>query len=205
MRFGHRPEPKPTHRDAYARPLPRKPADEQLFRPDFEAQAPLLASPQRHHRESVYAHAPTRSNLALPRYIECGVYLSFMLWCRCGFICAKSLAPSPLCVAEAPSLVRVPLGCLNAPLRLLSIDSRETAIDGVAELGSASWRGSLLELKGRWHILQGPASYEEALELTSGMPQGLLQVPSYWEGAITDSSGFLYRIMGTPTSSWNLS
>ena len=86
-------------------------------------------------------------------------------------------------------------GCLVAASMLLSacslaIDSRETAIDGVAELGSASWRGSLLELKGRWHILQGPASYEEALELTSGMPQGLLQVPSYWEGAITDSSGF---------------
>ena len=48
----------------------------------------------------------------------------------------------------------------------------------------------MLELKGRWHILQGPASYEEALELTSGMPQELLRIPSYWEGAITDSSGF---------------
>ena len=47
----------------------------------------------------------------------------------------------------------------------------------------------MLELKGRWHIVQGPASYEEALDLTRGMPQGLLQVPSYWEGAITDSSG----------------
>ena len=86
-------------------------------------------------------------------------------------------------------------GCLVAASMLLSacslaIDSRETAIDGVAELVSASWRGSLQELKGRWHIVQGPASYEEALELTSGMPQGLLQVPSYWEGAITDSSGF---------------
>ena len=51
---------------------------------------------------------------------------------ECGFICAKSLAPSPLCVAEAPSLVWV----LVAASMLLSacslaIDSRETAIDGV--------------------------------------------------------------------------
>lgn len=69
----------------------------------------------------------------------------------------------------------------------LPIKTHEAVLDGVANFENSQWGQSLTELKGRWHIIQGPASYDEALELVSGMPKGLIEVPSYWEGQVIDS------------------
>ena len=68
-----------------------------------------------------------------------------------------------------------------------TINSQELVFDGRANLNGLSWTSQIQELSGRWHILPGPASVEEALELTTGAPRGLLPVPSFWEGYQIDS------------------
>ena len=99
----------------------------------------------------------------------------------------------------------MPRGCLSAALRLLlAIDSRETAIDGVAEPFGFLAR-LIAGTQGRWHIVQGPASYEEALELTSGMPQGLLESQATGKARLPTAAVSLSLIMGMHTSSWSLS
>ena len=132
-------DPSPNRRiEMHTLGLAAKTGGRTAFRPISEAQAPALASPQRHHRESVRPCADSLKPCAAALH-RGGVHPQFPCFGAGVDLSVRRACTLPLCVAEAPSLYGCSRGCLNAPLRLLAIDSRETAIDGVAELGS-SWR-----------------------------------------------------------------